>query len=367
MLAAVLQESGYKTGLYTSPHIHDFRERIRINGEMVSEEFILHFVASISEICKEIEPSFFEVSVAMAFEYFATQHIDIAVIETGLGGRLDSTNIITPLLSIITSIGLDHTDLLGDTLDKIAREKAGIIKPDVPVILGDAIDEVAAIFRQVAGLNRSNYYFAAQELQIEYIESTDFLLICHIKDPETGIVEKLQLDLTGLYQVYNARTVVAAVKQLRKKIFIPEEALHKGLCNVRKLTGIFGRWEIIGSKPTIVLDVAHNKDGLTQIISQLHNNHPSSKYHFVLGFVKDKNTDNLFDIFPDNSLFYFTQAHIPRALPHLELKAVAESQGKNGESFDDVNNAIIAAKNAASPEDMIIVCGSFFVISEVRL
>ena len=367
MLAAILQKAGYTTGLYTSPHIKDFRERIKINGQMIAEDFVAEFVSSIQQICTTIEPSFFEVTVAMAFAWFKEQKIDIAVIETGLGGRLDSTNIITPLLSVITSIGYDHTELLGDTLEKIAEEKAGIIKPHVPAVIGEVNEDLRPVFINKAAAAGTTCSFSTDEFLVEYIESTDAFLLCHIKDMETGIVEKLQLDLTGLYQVSNARTVLAAIKQLKKKIDIPEESIHYALSHVKELTGIYGRWEITGSKPTVVLDVAHNRDGIIQIVNQLKNNHPGKKYHFVLGFVKEKNKNELFSVFPENSLFYFTNAHIPRALPHRELQAIATSQKVHGTGYDDVNDAISAAKKAASPEDVIVVCGSFFIVSEVTM
>ena len=365
MLAAILEKAGYKTGLYTSPHIKDFRERIRVDGNVISEDFVTSFVSSIQQIITTIEPSFFEVTVAMAFAWFKDQKVDIAVIETGLGGRLDSTNIITPLLSVITSIGYDHTDILGDTLEKIAEEKAGIIKPHVPVVVGEVNDDLRSVFVNKSDSSGTQCFFSTDEFQVEYIESTDALLICHIKDLGTSVVEKLHLDLTGLYQVANARTVLCSVKQLRQHFEIPKEAIHHALSHVKELTGIYGRWEIISSKPTIVLDVAHNRDGIIQIVNQLQNNHPDKQYHFVLGFVKEKNKNDLFSVFPTGSLFYFTNAHIPRALPYDQLKAIAASQGVEGNGYDDVNYAVSAAKAAASPDDIIVVCGSFFIISEV--
>lgn len=367
MLAAVLQQSGFKTGLYTSPHIYDFRERIRINGIEVEEGFVVEFTQSVFELCKTLKPSFFELTVAMAFEYFAKNKVDIAVIETGLGGRLDSTNIITPVLSVITSIGLDHMELLGDSIEKIAKEKAGIIKNHIPVVAGNVDSQSRRIISEVATSNHSVCHFAEDEMLIEYIESSDALLLCHIKDLESGIVEKLNLDLTGLYQASNAATVLTAVKELRRHFTIPENSLHEALSHVKKLTGIFGRWEIVASKPLVILDVAHNKEGIMQVVSQLLNNHPAANYHFVMGFVKEKDLNGVFGQFPENSSFYFSNAHIERALPHSELKRIAGEHGLKGEGFDDVNDAITAARKAASPSDVILVCGSFFLISEVDL
>ncbi len=367
MLSAILQKAGYKTGLYTSPHIYDFRERIRIDGKMIEEKFIIDFVQSIKEICTQIEPSFFELTVAMAFAWFAHNKVDFAVIETGLGGRLDSTNIINPILSVITNIGFDHMEILGDTLEKIATEKAGIIKQNIPVVIGETNTETKNVFKNISHQQNSKCIFSEEEWVVEYIESTDNLLISHFKDPETGIVEKIKSGLTGLYQVNNIRTVLSAVKELRIQFPILEDAVHEGIADVKSTTGIFGRWELIASHPAIILDVAHNKEGILEIVRQLQSNHPGVHYHFVLGFVKEKNISELFLSFPENSVFYFTQSHIPRALPHDELKCIAAQQGVHGESYGNVNDALAAAKKVSSKKDVIIICGSFFVISELSL
>jgi len=367
MLAAVLQEAGYKTGLYTSPHIKEFGERIRINGEMIDPDFVIDFVERIKDICAEIRPSFFEVTVAMAFEYFAFQKTDIAIIETGLGGRLDSTNIIKPFISVITNIGYDHMDILGDSITDIAREKGGIIKKNIPVVLGEILKETKDVFVNIANENDAPVYFAEEDFLIEYIDPEGGLLLCNIKNLETNIVEKLRLDLVGIYQTKNARTVLCCVEVLRKlDINIPESALHKGMENVKGLTGLSGRWDIIQKDPTVIIDAAHNEDGIIQVIDQLNSNYAGSKYHFILGFVKDKDINKLLKLFPENSTYYFTNAHIPRAMPHTELMQLANDAGYKGNSYDDINVALDNAINAAGNDDIVIVCGSFYIIGEIN-
>lgn len=368
MLAAVLQQAGYKTGLYTSPHIKEFGERIRINGEMVNKDFVIDFVERTKNICGEIQPSFFEVTVAMAFEYFVKEKTDIVIIETGLGGRLDSTNIINPILSVITTIGYDHMDILGNTLPDIAKEKAGIIKENVPVVIGEILKETKEVFIQKANEMYAPINFAEEKYLIEYIDPEGGLLLCNIKNIETNIVEKLRLDLVGIYQAKNVRTVLCCVEVLRKQdVAIPESALHKGLENVKGFTGLRGRWDVLQKDPTVIIDAAHNEDGIIQVIDQLNNDHPGSRYHFVLGFVKDKDISGLLKLFPANSAYYFSNAHIPRAIPHAELKQVANDAGMKGNSYDDVNEAISHAKNAAAKDDIIIVCGSFFILGEIKM
>lgn len=367
MLAAVLQEAGYKTGLYTSPHIRDFGERIRINGSMIKEYFVIEFTERIKEICIEIQPSFFEVTVAMAFEYFAQERTDFVVVETGLGGRLDSTNIIRPILSVITNIGYDHMDLLGDTLASIASEKAGIIKENVPVVIGESNSETRQVFIDSANKKHAPLKFTEEEYIIEYIADEGGLLLCNIKNIQSGIVEKLRLDLVGLYQSKNARTVLGTIDELRKLgLQIPENALHTGMENVKGITGLNGRWEVIQRKPTVIVDAAHNRDGIDQIIDQLNTKYDAANIHFVIGFVKDKNPVTLLDLFPPEAKYYFTNAHIPRALPHGELKEIANAKGLSGESYDDINNALQAAISRAHEEDVVMVCGSFYILGEIN-
>lgn len=384
MLAAMLQQAGYKTGLYTSPHLKDFRERIKINGEMISQEFVVDFVQRTKTISEQIQPSFFELTVAMAFEYFETEKVDIAVIETGLGGRLDSTNIITPILSIITNIGYDHMDILGHTLEKIAAEKAGIIKPNVPVIIGEYLPETKPVFIDKAKECAAPVYFAQDEYAVSNTQYSMQLLSCDITSTEHNITEHFELDLNGLYQTKNIRTVLCAEGILMQHGFsIKNEDEKAALKNVKKLTGFYGRWDVISTNPTIVLDVAHNEDGIRQLLTQLSVvrgsltvvpgtssassvvHRPSSVVHILLGMVKDKDISKVLSILPKNAQYYFTNAHIERALPHKDLQEKAKAFDLNGESFDDVNEAIKAAKRNAAANDIIIVCGSVFLVAEV--
>ena len=367
MLAAILQEAGYKTGLYTSPHLKDFRERIRIDGEMIEESFIVDFVQRTKDLSETIEPSFFELTVAMAFDYFAVNKVDIAVIETGMGGLLDSTNVITPILSVITNISYDHQQLLGNTLGEIAIQKAGIIKEDVPVVVGETNAETRKVFIENANKKNAQISFAEEDYMIEYIEPAGELLLCNVKNINTNIVEKLRLGLTGLYQAKNACTVIAAVNKLKTLgMDISEAALHSGVEHVKTLTGLQGRWEVLQNHPTIIADAAHNRDGMQQIISHLFNVYPDAQLHFILGFVKDKNISEILKLLPDDATYYFSNAHIPRALPFAELKDEANAGGLEGEGYDNVNEAIKAAKSVAAKEDVIIICGSFYLIAEIE-
>ena len=367
MLAAMLQQAGYKTGLYTSPHIKDFRERIKINGQMVSEEFIVDFVQKTKSVSEKIKPSFFELTVAMAFDYFAKEKVDIAVIETGLGGRLDSTNIITPLLSIITNIGYDHTDLLGDTLEKIASEKAGIIKPNVPVVIGEYLPETKDIFISKAKKENAPIYFAQDEYAVSNINYSTTLLTCDVKNIEHNITETFECGLNGLYQTKNLKTVLCAEGILMQQGFtIKNEAEKYALKHVKTLTGLAGRWDVIAAKPTIILDVAHNEDGIKQLLEQLSVIKPAaSQLHLIMGMVKDKDVSKVLSILPKDAIYYFSNAHTDRAMQHQILKEKAVSFNLTGNSFDEVNAAIQAAKAAATANDTIIVCGSIFLIAEV--
>ena len=367
ILSAILQQAGYKTGLYTSPHVKEFGERIRINGNEVSELFVIDFVERTKELTDKIEPSFFELTVAMAFEYFAKEKVDIAIIETGLGGRLDSTNIISPILSVITNIGYDHTNLLGKTLEEIAGQKAGIIKKNTPVVVGEVLPETMNIFVDEANEKSAPLHFAQSRYAAGYIESTGNLLFCNVKDIKTNTTEKLRLDLNGMYQVKNVCTVLCAVDVLRKQGYnISETSLHCALENVKPLTGMRGRWDILQNNPAVILDVAHNEDGIKQVLIQLKNNYPDAGLHFVLGFVKDKDVECMLKVFPINASYYFTNAHIPRALLHEDLKNMAAQKNLQGQSFDDVNEAIAAAKKNAGEQDVIMICGSFFIIGEIK-
>ncbi len=373
MLAAMLQAAGYKTGLYTSPHLKDFRERIKVNGEMIAKDFVTDFVERTIAISEQVQPSFFELTVVMAFEYFVQQDIDIAVIETGLGGRLDSTNVITPILSVITNIGYDHMNILGNTLEAITAEKAGIIKQAVPVVIGETLPETKAIFIEKAKAANAPIYFAQEEFEVSNIICSARILSCDVRNTVHDITESFMLDLNGLYQTKNLCTVLCAEGILLEQGFtIKNEAEKFALANTRKLTGLHGRWDMIQEKPMIILDVAHNEDGIRQIVEQLAACLPDRqvengerKKHFVLGMVKDKDIDKVLSLLPKDATYYFTNAHIPRALPHDELKEKAAGYGLMGEGFDDVNLALDAAREKARAADIIIVCGSVFIVGEV--
>ena len=366
MLAAIFQENSYKTGLYTSPHLKDFRERIKINGSMITESFIVDFVEKTKFISEEIKPSFFELTFVMALDYFAKQEVDVAVIETGLGGRLDSTNVITPLLSIITNISFDHKDILGDTLAKIAFEKAGIIKPHIPVVIGESIPETKIVFKNKAEETHSPIFFAEEKSSISFSEYDVKHLDVEVLDKEKKELKNYRLDLNGLYQEKNILSALTSVELLKNQFILKEEKIKSALSQVKKLTGLHGRWEVIGKKPTVVLDVAHNEDGIKQLIHQLH----QSKYkdlHIVFGMVKDKDPDKVLNQLPITAKYYFTKAAIPRALPEDELLESAKQYGLVGKSYPDVNKALKEALSNASEEDMIVVCGSVFVVAEVNL
>ena len=367
MLAAMLQHQGFKTGLYTSPHIKEFGERIRINGKMIDQDFVVAFTEKTKSICQDIQPSFFELTVAMAFEYFAFHEVDIAVIETGLGGRLDSTNIINPILSIITNIGYDHMNLLGNTLESISFEKAGIIKSNTPVVIGEFLQETKPVFEKKAKEMNAPIFYASEIYEVSVIENSHQFLNCKVTDKSNQHSEIFTLDLNGNYQLKNLRTVLAAEKILATLGYEIDETNEKfALANVKTITGLKGRWDVVAEAPLCIHDVAHNKDGISALLQQLKENHSNANYHFVIGFVNDKDISAVLELLPNNAHYYFTNAHIPRALPHAELKALANERKLFGNSFDDVNEAITTAKKMANENDVIIVCGSFFILAEIN-
>ena len=367
MLAAIFQQCGYKTGLYTSPHLKDFRERIKVDGNWIEENFIISFVEKMKDISEKISPSFFELTVVMALQYFAEQKVDIAIIETGLGGRLDSTNVITPELSIITNIGYDHMNILGDTLEKIAFEKAGIIKPNVPVVIGESLPETKNIFLEKAKQCKSEIIFA----ETEYIITDSFLKIneldVEVTNSASNKKEKYILDLNGIYQQKNLVTVLAAIDELNNLGYnLEKENISSALASVKKITGLHGRWDIIQQEPVIALDVAHNEDGIKQLLHQI----SLCKYehlHIIFGIVKDKDADKILSLLPKDAMYYFTRSQIPRALPEDELAAKAKQFDLHGEKFSEVNEALKAAMAKAHKEDLIVVCGSVFLVGEVNL
>ena len=367
MLAAIFQTAGYKTGLYTSPHLKDFRERIKINGEWIEEQFVIDFVEKSRTLIHEIEPSFFELTVVLAFEYFAEQQVDIAIIETGLGGRLDSTNIITPELSIITNIGWDHMNLLGDTLQKIAAEKAGIIKHNIPVVIGETLPETRSIFEAKAVAENAPVLFSEEQYAIKNTVLKVNELSCTFTNQQEKSVT-ISSDLPGIYQQKNIRTVLTAVDVLIDKGYnLTSEIVQSALTQVKKLTGLHGRWELIHENPFVILDVGHNEDGVKQIMLQLSatGTAPSS-VRIVIGMVKDKEVDKVLQLFSSEYQFYFTNAHIPRALPAKDFMEKAATFSLRGNAYDNVNDAIKQAISDSNKTDLIIVCGSVFVVGEVE-
>lgn len=366
MLAGILQTAGYKTGLYTSPHLKDFRERIRINGKMIPEQFVVDFTERIKTVSEAIAPSFFELTVAMAFTWFAGEQVDIAVIETGLGGRLDSTNIITPEISVITNIGYDHMNLLGDTLEKIAGEKAGIIKAGIPVIIGEVLPETLPVFEAKAKALNAPLYIAGKKRQVTDWEWQQHELVISTASEHHTDHIIYRLDLAGIYQRKNLLTVLEACSQLQQLGWdIDDAMIHTALRNIKKLTGLHGRWDIIHQHPLVVLDVAHNADGMNQLLQQVELT-PHRELHIVTGMVKDKDVKKAISLFPKNAHYYFSKAQIPRALPEGELAALAAEAGLQGKKFPEVNKALRAAMAKARPDDLILVCGSVFLVGEIN-
>ena len=364
MTAAILQKAGYKVGLYTSPHLRDFRERIRINGEMIPKDEVTEFVNLNKDFFDKLKPSFFEMTVALAFNYFAKENIDIAVVEVGLGGRLDSTNIINPMISIITNIGLDHTDLLGDTLEKIAVEKAGIIKPNVPVIIGSTQPETTNVFKNKAKENNASITFADQVVTVKnYIPISDNLQRFEMEYKGNNL--NIETDLLGHYQRFNIPPVLVCVDLLKEMgMNIPDSSIYEGLKTVKSTTGLMGRWQILGKNPTIVCDTGHNTDGIKLVTEQIQKA-TFKNLHMVIGMVADKNIDGILALLPKNATYYFTQAKIPRALNSLKLKEKAETFDLKGKAYSSVSDAFAAAKKAASNSDLIFVGGSTFIVAEV--
>jgi len=340
MIASILQEAGYKVGLYTSPHLKDFRERIKINGKMISKETVVDFVQQYKINFEKIDLSFFEFTVAMAFHYFSEKKVDIAIIETGLGGRLDSTNIIKPLVSVITNIGFDHTSLLGNTIEEIAAEKAGIIKENTPVIIGKKQKECEDIFITKAKENNSSISFCLGET-------------------------KYQSDLKGNYQSENVRTALFTIKEIQKQGFrISEENIKKGLMNVVKNTSLLGRWQVLEKEPLIICDSAHNEDGIKEVVKQL-SEVDYKELHFVLGTVNDKNIDNILSLLPKKARYYFCQANIPRSLDREILQSKCKKNGLYGKVYNSVSQSLKTAEKNAKKEDCIFVGGSTFVVAEI--
>ncbi|RZJ63626.1 MAG: bifunctional folylpolyglutamate synthase/dihydrofolate synthase [Flavobacterium sp.] len=341
MLASILQEAGYKTGLYTSPHLKDFRERIKINGEDIPEEYVTEFISRNKTFFEAQELSFFEMTVGLAFDYFVAENVDIAVIETGMGGRLDSTNIITPLVSVITNIGMDHTQFLGNTLEAIAYEKAGIIKPDVPVVIGEYTTETRPVFIAKAAECNSEIYFASDEVLPEY-----------------------ESDLKGNYQKQNKKTVLQTLRVLEQRFPVDDKAIFSGLLNVAANTGFKGRWQQLDSNPTVICDTAHNSHGLKIVLNQIAS-HQFDVLRIVFGVVNDKDLDEVLPLLPKDAVYYFSRPNVPRGLDARLLEEAAIKHGLIGDVFNSVTEAYDRAQADASENDFIYIGGSTFVVAEI--
>lgn len=364
MIAAVLQEAGYKTGLYTSPHLNDFRERIKINGKMIPKKNVVDFVEHYREFFETISPSFFEWTVGLALDYFAKEEVDAAVIEVGLGGRLDSTNIITPKACLITNISMDHMNLLGDSLRKISFEKAGIIKARVPVVISQYQSVSAPVFNAVAKENKAPIEYADKNYKVIETKTIKGAFHVSVLNRGTGETSIYELDLTGKYQVKNLLGVLNTVENLKKAGFIiEEEHVKKALKKVVFLTGLKGRWQKLSDKPLIIADTGHNEDGIRQVVENINELKPSA-LHMVLGTVNDKDIASILKELPKNATYYFVKASIPRALHEDELKKQASAFGLKGQSFPDVEKGIKAAKKAAAKTDLIFIGGSTFVVGD---
>ena len=365
MLASIFQEAGYKTGLYTSPHLRDFRERIRINGAMIPEDRVTAFIEAHRSQFETMGLSFFEMTVGMAFDYFASEKVDIAIVEVGMGGRLDSTNLITPELSVITNIGLDHVQYLGDTLEKIAHEKAGIIKDGVPVVIGETQPETQPVFIETAEAHHSPIFFADQRFDCDkiHIESHRMQQYDIWKDSELYL-EACSLPLMGNYQRKNLTTVMCAVDLLRKPFQLDDDAIRDGIANVIRNTHLMGRWQILNDDPLTIADTGHNVDGIREVVLQLAEM-SYSKLHFVLGMVNDKDIDHVLQLLPHHCEYYFCKADIPRGLDANILAQKAFDLGLRGKVYDSVRDAYQSAVNAAHFDDVVFVGGSNFIVAEV--
>jgi dihydrofolate synthase / folylpolyglutamate synthase len=365
MLAAILQQAGYKTGLYTSPHLVDFRERIKINGKMIPKNYVVDFVEKYSHEFEKIAPSFFEWTVGLAFKYFEEQEIDVAIIEVGLGGRLDSTNVITPLVSLITNISYDHMNLLGNTLEEIAGEKAGIIKSRIPTVVSQYQLETGPLFSKIAKEKKASLVFADKIYKVLSYSLKNNLLQVQVLNRTDNSETSYELDLKGNYQSKNLLGVLATVQELRLKGFIIEEIdIKKALAKVSDLTGLAGRWQTLSTNPPIIADTAHNEEGIVQVVKNL-KNLQFRQLHWVLGTVNDKDVSTILSMLPKDAEYYFVKSKVPRALPEEELKEMAIKQKLIGNSYSSVLEGLNAAKKAARKEDLILICGSNFIVGEV--
>lgn len=368
LLAACFQEAGYKTGLYTSPHLIDLRERIRINGTMVSEDAIVNFVQQFWQAIQDIKPSYFELNVAMAFWIFANEKVDIAIIETGLGGRWDSTNVIVPELSIVTNISLDHTQILGDTIAAIAGEKAGIIKPGVPVVIGSSQEETGPIFSKFAVLNQTSLLYADLMFDGAILKINTRSQVLKMVDNSNFSIFELETDLLGSFQLENIKTALTAVKVLEQKGWqVNLEVFKSAVKQVKALTGLRGRWDMIQTHPYpfVIADVAHNPSGMNVVVKQLqHSDFKNKTKHIIVGFVADKDVHEALSLLPQDAVYYYTQAKVPRALAVDQLRNIGDAFNLNGNSFPNVAAAINQALKNCDDEDLLLITGSFFIVGE---
>jgi dihydrofolate synthase/folylpolyglutamate synthase len=366
MLASVLQHAGYKVGLHTSPHLIDYRERIRVNGLLMEKNAVVDFTSKHKAFFRKLQPSFFEMSVFMAFDYFAQQKVDVGIIEVGLGGRLDSTNIIHPVLSVITNIGMDHTEFLGDTMEKIAYEKAGIIKNSTPVVIGEATDLTRPVFIKAADEHHTKIIFAQKKYETKYgMSGMNGNQIIQIRDilKKTGF--SIETDLLGFYQRKNIVTFLTAIDELSAEGFnISPDQIATGLKNVKKTTGFRGRWDICGNNPLLICDTAHNAEGIAEVINQIKET-PYMNLHMIIGFVADKDMDTILRMMPKNAIYYFTRPSVPRGLDHQALASLAFQHGLEGRSFPSVSKALEEARIKAHKEDLIFVGGSTFLVADL--
>jgi dihydrofolate synthase/folylpolyglutamate synthase len=364
MLTAILQASGLKVGLYTSPHYKYFRERIKINGAFITEQAVIDFVAQHKEYFEQLQPSFFEITVAMAFDYFAQQKVDVAVIETGLGGRLDSTNIITPLLSIITNISFDHMNMLGNTLPLIAGEKAGIIKKHIPVVIGETHPETKEVFEKKAAEQEAPIIFADQHFRANLLKKDLINTVFDVYKDEELIYDNLYLALSGDYQIKNLQTCLQSIEHLQHHFSITPASIRLGLKDLRTMTQFMGRWQVLGTSPTIICESAHNEAGIEYAFRQIQEM-DYQQLHIVIGTVNDKDISKLLGQLPKEAVYYFAKANIPRGLSANILAEAAKDKGLHGKAYKSVSEAFQMAKQTAKTDDLIFVGGSIFVVAEV--
>ena len=365
MIAAVMQAAGWRTGLYTSPHLKDFRERIKVDGQMMGEEDVISFVEDHDAMIRGLQPSFFELTVAMAFDWFARREVDIAIVEVGMGGRLDSTNIITPELSVITNIGHDHMEFLGETLEAVAGEKAGIIKEGVPVVIGETQEETEQLFRARAAARNSAVTFADSVFRciLGSFSASRARRSYRLTDLRNGSVLRGYTPLGGEAQQKNIQTVAAAVEMLSGSFGLRREHFLAGMADVVASTGLLGRWQVLSRRPLTVCDTGHNREGLAYVVKQIEST-PRNNLHMVIGFVSDKDLSSVLPLFPRDATYYFTRASVPRALNEELLMTEAGKYGLGGDSYPTVGEALAAARAAAGPDDMIFIGGSTFVVAD---